>query len=231
VNTAENQSLVSVIIPVYNCERYLAEAIESVIIQNYRPIEIIVIDDGSTDGSADVAKKFGHAVRYYFQNHSNQAVARNQGINLAKGNFTAFLDADDIWIQNKLALQMAAFGKKSDLDMVFGLLKHFRSPELPETLKAEIHCPDELMPGYLASALITKRDVFSRAGLFETNWQVGEFIDWFLRARELGISVIMLPEVVMLRRLYKTGDKSAQGLYFSNYIKILKSSLDRKRRA
>jgi len=128
VDTAENQSLVSVIIPVYNCERYLAEAIESVIIQNYRPIEIIVIDDGSTDGSADVAKKFGQAARYCFLQHSGISAARNRGIDLAHGTFIAFLDADDIWVQNKLALQMAVFGKKPDLDMVFGLLKHFRSP-------------------------------------------------------------------------------------------------------
>lgn len=231
MDTAENQSLVSVIIPVYNCERYLAEAIESVIIQNYRPIEIIVIDDGSTDGSADVAKKFGQAARYCFLQHSGISAARNRGIDLAHGTFIAFLDADDIWVQNKLALQMAVFGKKPDLDMVFGLLKHFRSPELPETLKANINCPDELMPGYSPSALVAKRDVFSRAGLFETNWQVGEFIDWFLRAHEIGISVIMLPELVTLRRLYKTGDKSTQNAYFSNYIKILKASLDRKRRA
>ncbi len=231
VNTANKQSLLSVIIPVYNCERYLAEAIESVLIQDHRPIEIIVIDDGSTDGSAAVAAKFGQAVRYCFQQHEGISAARNRGIGLAGGMFVSFLDADDIWVQNKLALQMAAFEKEPGLDMAFGLVKNFRSPELPETLKATIHCPDELMPAYFASALVTKRDVFSRVGLFETGWHVGEFIDWFLRAQEMGISVIVVPELVTLRRLYKTGTTSASNAYFSTYTKILKASLDRRRRA
>ena len=225
----ENQSLVSVVLPVYNCERYLAQAIESVISQNYRPIEIIVVDDGSTDKSAETAKKFGNAIRYNFQQHAGQSVARNKGIDLAQGEFIAFLDADDIWESNKLALQVTAFENSPGVGMVFGFIRHFRSPELPEEVKANINCPEQLMPGYLPSAVVIKRDVFSRAGLFETNWQVGEFIDWFIRAREIGISFLMLPEPVALRRLYKSGDKSAQATYFSNYLKIIKSSLDRKR--
>ena len=104
----QDKPLVSAIIPVYNCERYLAEAIESVLAQTYRPIGIIVVDDGSTDGSADVAKSFTDPqVRYFYQPNSGQGAARNQGTNLARGSFFTFLDADDLWTDNKLELQLA----------------------------------------------------------------------------------------------------------------------------
>ena len=90
-----NKPLVSVIIPVYNAERYLAEAIESVLAQTYRPIEVIIVDDGSTDSSADIAKRYNSLVRYFFQPNSGLAAARNKGISQAKGSFFAFLDVTD----------------------------------------------------------------------------------------------------------------------------------------
>src|ERR1700758_706720 len=100
------KSLISVIIPVYNAEKYLAEAIESVLAQTYRPIEVIVVDDGSTDSSADIAKRFA-SVRYCFQSHSGLGATRNRGIDLSQGKFLAFLDADDLWVEDKLTHQMA----------------------------------------------------------------------------------------------------------------------------
>src|SRR5436853_749734 len=101
-------SLVSVIIPVYNCEQYLAEAIQSVLAQTHPTIELIVVDDGSTDNSAAVAKSFA-VVRYVFQRQGGPGAARNRGISLARGSFLAFLDADDVWVAGKLTRQLAAF--------------------------------------------------------------------------------------------------------------------------
>ncbi len=225
----ENQLLVSVIIPVYNCDRYLAQAIESVLAQTYRPIELIVIDDGSTDRSAAVAQRFGDSVLYCFQPNSGTGAARNQGIELARGGFFAFLDADDLWVEDKLARQMAAMSSNPELDVVFGQVQQFRSPELDESVKKSIHCPPELMPGYSPSAMLIKREAFFRVGQFETNWQVGEFVNWYVRATDLGIRKMMLPDLVARRRLHETNQGVRQRHAAIQYVQILKASLDRRR--
>src|SRR5437763_1684360 len=142
-------SIISAIIPVCNCERYLAEAIESVVGQHYRPIEIILVDDGSTDRSAEVAKQFSTSIRYHYQAHGGAGAARNAGVDLAIGEFLAFLDADDLWVKNKLTLQMAAFDADDSLDIVFGHVQQFISPELPNDAKRRIKCPPDPMPGRL----------------------------------------------------------------------------------
>jgi len=125
-----NNTLISVIIPVYNCERYLAEEVESVLAQTWGRIETVFVDDSSTDGSADVAKRFSPLVRYDLQPHVGPGAARNRGVKLAQGDYLAFLDADDLWAGNKLELQMAAFNSDTLPDAVFGHVEQFISPDL-----------------------------------------------------------------------------------------------------
>ncbi|MBE9125525.1 MULTISPECIES: glycosyltransferase family A protein [unclassified Coleofasciculus] len=225
----ETTLLVSVIIPFYNSDRYLAQAIESVVAQTYQPVEIIVIDDGSTDNSADVAKRFGEAVHYCYQTNSGTAAARNHGIELAQGNFLAFLDADDLWMPDKLERQMAAFASHPELDIVSGQVQQFHSPELDESIKAKIYCPPDLMPGHIPSAIVIKRESFFRVGLFETHWKLAEFPSWYVRATELGIQMMTLPNLVAKRRLHKTNKGVNQRQDKTEYIRILKASLDRRR--
>ena len=221
--------LVSVIIPVYNCEKYLAEAIESVLDQTYQPLEIIVIDDGSTDGSAEVAKRFDTTVQYCFQVNSGTAAARNRGIELAKGDFFAFLDADDLWVEDKLTNQMAAFINNPNLDVVYGQVQQFISPELGENLKAKLQVSPKLVPGHIPSALLIKRDSFFQVGLFETQWKLAEFASWQVRLTELGLQTMMLPELVAKRRLHETNKGIKQREYQTEYLQIMKASLDRRR--
>lgn len=225
----ENKLLVSVIIPVYNCERYIAKAIESVLSQTYRPIEIIVVDDGSTDGSAEVVKAFGSSVHYCYQANNGIGAARNKGINLARGNFLAFLDADDLWVEDKLMQQMAVFDNDSSLDIVFGHIIHFLSPELDEDIKNRRYCPREKMPGYSASTMLIKHIAFKRAGQFAISWKVGEFIDWYLKAMEQSLKSFLLQEVVTKRRIHLNNSWARERDSRTDYIKILKKSLDRRR--
>ncbi|VXD24263.1 glycosyltransferase family 2 protein [Planktothrix paucivesiculata] len=225
----ENNFLVSVIIPVYNCEKYLAEAIESVLAQTYQPLEIIVVDDGSTDGSAEIAKRFGTTVQYCFQANSGTAAARNRGIELAKGDFFAFLDADDFWVEDKLTNQMAAFTNNPNLDVVYGQVQQFISPDLAENLKAKLQVSPKLVPGHIPSALLIKRDSFFQVGLFETQWKLAEFASWQVRVTELGLQTMMLPELVAKRRLHETNKGIKQREYQTEYLQILKVSLDRRR--
>jgi len=112
---------VSVVIPVYNCEQYLGEAIASVLDQSGSSLELIVADDGSTDGTARVARSFGERVQYLHFQHRGQAATLNSGIERARGELLAFLDSDDRWPANTLSLRMAALARDLSLDMVFGL--------------------------------------------------------------------------------------------------------------
>ncbi|NES76795.1 MULTISPECIES: glycosyltransferase family A protein [unclassified Okeania] len=222
--------LISIIIPVYNGDRYISEAINSVLQQTYNPIEIIVIDDGSTDKTAEVVKSFGSVLKYFYQENSGTATARNSGISLAKGNFFAFLDADDIWVENKLKIQMEIFNNNPEVDLVFGQVKQFYSPELDENIKKQIYCNPKLMTGYIPSAMIIKRDAFFRVGKFQSQWQQGEFADWYIRATELNLKIINPPNLVAKRRLHKMnkGLQQRQASQ-SDYLRIIKASLDRKR--
>lgn len=225
-----NEPLISVVIPVHNCERYLAEAIESVLAQTYRPIEIIVVDDGSTDGSADIAERFVPPVRYCFQLHSGAGAARNHGIECAGGSFFAFLDADDLWMKGKLVRQMAAFREHPQLAMVFGHVEQFHSPELGSDLKDRIRYPAETMPGYMLGAMLVRRDAFLRVGPFETKWQVGEFVDWYSRALEQGLKSFVVPQMIVRRRLHSDNLGIRERDSQMDYLRVLKASLDRRRK-
>lgn len=225
-----NQWFISVIVPAYNGETYLSEAIESILIQAYRPQEIIIIDDGSTDNTASVAKSFGDAVQYHYQPNQGAGAARNNGIKLARGEFLAFLDADDLWLEDKLACQMQVFDDDPALDMVFGYVLQFRSPELPDEVKRQIKIPTEIVPGQHVGTMLIKREAFEKVGLFRTDWEIGEFIDWHARAEEMRLKSLMLPKVVMKRRLHKASQGTYKREHQKEYVRVLKAALDRRRR-
>ena len=224
-----DKPLVSVVVPVYNCQRYLPEALESALAQTYRPIEVIVVDDGSTDGSADAAQRFTPPVRYCWQPHSGAAAARNLGVDLATGSYLAFLDADDLWTETKLMRQMEAFDANPALDMVFGHVQQFVSPELAGAGEAPVRYSAEKLPGHVPSAAVVRRDAFLRVGPFEKHWHVGEFIDWYLKANERGLKGLMLSEVVVRRRLHSQNLGLRERESRGDYLRILKASLDRRR--
>ena len=217
--------LVSVIIPVYNGESYLSEAVESVYAQTVRPLEVIVIDDGSTDGSAAVARSF-EDVRFYRQPNRGAAAARNRGAVLAHGRFLAFLDADDVWTPQKLRIQMAALLEKPELDMVFGRVEQFSSPELGDARRfARV---DRSMKGLHVGALLIRRASFHRVGLFHADLTAGEFIDWYAKAMDLGLKQIVLPEVVMKRRLHANNLMQRHANAPADYLRILRSVVKRR---
>ena len=224
----ERDPLVSVIIPAYNCERYLADAIDSVLGQCYRPIEIIVVDDASTDGSAAVARRFP-GIRYTDQPHGGIGAARNTGSDLAVGEFLAFIDADDLWVQDKLNRQTAAFEADGSLDVVFGQVQQFVSPELPADVKNRIKCPSDPAPCRLPGAMLIRRRAFFRVGYF--SGPIGEVLDWAARASELPLKSAMLPEVVLKRRLHATNSVILHGNPQAEYARYLKAGLDRRRAA
>jgi glycosyltransferase involved in cell wall biosynthesis len=230
----EKSSLISVIIPAYNRERYLAETIESVLAQDYRPIEIIVVDDGSTDGTADVARNYSMAVQYFYQPNSGCGAALNTGVEKAEGAYLSFLGSDDLWTEKKLALQMTVLNSDPETDMVFGHVSHFYSPELEQSERKRFLCPTGKMPGYHAGAMLIRSEAFSFVGFFDPRYQAAEFLDWYSRAKEKKLKEVMLSDVVMKRRIHSsnlgiTKCNTKTNNTNSDYVRVLKAALDRKR--
>lgn len=223
------QPTISVIIPVYNGERYLAEAIESVLAQHRLPDEILVVDDGSTDGSAAVVQSFP-TVRYLWQAQAGASVARNHGVAAATGEWLAFLDADDLWTVEKLAQQEALLATQPAVDMVFGQVQQFYSPELgTEEAQATLGSRAQ-MAGYHVGAMLIRRSAFVRVGPFDPQWQVAHFIEWYQRAEALGLQSVVLPEVVMKRRIHTTNlGIRAYTQARVEYVRLMKATLDQRR--
>lgn len=231
--TGSASPLVSIVIPVYNCELYLGEAIESVLAQTYRPIEVIVVDDGSSDGTAEVARRFSAAVRYTFQSHAGIGAARNCGVSLARGSLLSFLDADDRWPEYKLAEQVRTLMAEPGLDMVFGYARqlHHGSEWSDGIAEGESRLPSQLQPGYIPGTMLVRLNAFHRVGPFETKWKVGEFIDWHARATELGLKTKLLPRLMLWRRVHRSNQGIVERRSVSDYAKVVKASLDRRRAA
>jgi glycosyltransferase involved in cell wall biosynthesis len=227
--SAAAERSVSAIVPVYNGERYLAMAIESALAQTEPPVEIIVVDDGSTDGSAVVAKAYGAPVRCLSSPHGGLSAALNRGIRHARGAFLAFLDADDLWVDVKLARELDVLAADPGLDAVFGHVEQFVSPDVEEAARPALPDAVRLAPGYLTGTLLIRAAAFHRVGLFDPRWQIGNFIDWYLRAQETGLRSAMLPEVLLRRRLHADNMGTRERASRHAYARILKHALDRRR--
>jgi glycosyltransferase involved in cell wall biosynthesis len=221
------EPLVSVVVPVHDGERYLHEALDSVGAQTYRRTELIVVDDGSTDASGEVARRFG--ARVDRRPHGGAAAARNRGLELARGDCVAFLDADDVWAHDKLERQLAALSRDSGVDLVFGHLRQFVSPDLATEVAARLRWEPGALPGRLPSALLARRTAFERVGPFAVDWRVGELMEWLLRAREQGLREAMVPEVVVHRRLHPVSSSLRHRGSITDHAHILKRAIDRRR--
>lgn len=224
-------SLVSVIIPTYNLAHYLPAAIDSVLGQGYGPLEVIVVDDGSTDATAAVVAAYGTQVSYVFQANSGIGAARNRGLDLARGQLIGFLDADDYWAQNKLTLQAPILEQNPAIGFVSGQVQQFVSPELSDERKAQLFCPQETMAGYVPSAALFRRELFEQVGRFEPAWALGEFMDWYLHAQEAGVRHVMLPDVVLYRRVHDSNTGLRKRDQRRDYVRVVHAAIQRRRSA
>jgi len=226
-----NMQLVSVIIPVYNYDRYLGEAIESVLGQTHPHLEVIVVDDGSTDRSSEVAKGFvDRGVRYCHQVHAGIGPARNKGVEFAQGEFLAFLDADDRWPPEKIERQLNAFESDPALEMVFGqALQLQNGPAWEAAVNDYKPSVDGMVPGMVPGTMLIKRNAFFRVGLFKGDLKVGEFIDWYARAVELQVRSLVMADLFLWRRIHGSNQGVRERQSVSDYARVLKAKLDRKR--
>lgn len=224
-------ALASCVIPVYNGASYLGAAVASILAQSYRPLEVIVVDDGSTDATGEVARAFGEPVRYVRQDNAGPAAARNRGIAEARGEFIAFLDADDLWYPDKLTRQIGELRADPALACSVCLIQNFWVPELAAEAEAwREHPRGGPLPGYVSDGIVVRRSAFERIGDFDHQLGHGDHADWFLRLRAAGLRDRLLPEVLVSRRIHAanrsrvSADESRE-----EFLQLLKRSLDSRR--
>ena len=222
-------SLVSVVIPAHNSGPYIAPALDSILAQKHRPIEILVVDDGSTDSTAEMVRGYAPEVRVIEQEQRGHPAARNTGIRAAAGEFLGFLDHDDLWSPDKLELQIACFERNPRLDLVFGHIQNFFTPELPPEERARLAVPLRPLPGLLQGAMLARRRSFDRVGLFSEQRSVGDFLDWYGRATEARMNIEMLPQTVVYRRIHANNFQRTHQHQRREYLRAVKELLDRRR--
>lgn len=197
--TAAAAPMVSVVIPVYNGARFLDETLRSVFAQDHRPIEVIVVDDGSTDATPEVLARWPEVI-VIRQANAGVTAARNAGFARATGAFVAMQDADDLWAPHKLSAQLAFLAAHPELGYCAALVQSFLEPgcERPEWLP-EVHLR-EPRPGGIGN-FFARAEVMAAVGPFPP----GDPSDmaWSLRAQELGFKVGVVPEVLLLRRVHE----------------------------
>ena len=193
---------ISVVIPVRNGALHVREAIQSCLDQTTPVREIIVVDDGSQDATADIVAELGAPVVLLRQTWSGAAAAMNAGVAHAKGALLAFLDHDDIWRPEKLTVQMAEFAHRPDREAIFGGMQQFISPEVDAALRVRLRCPAEPQPGLAASVMLIHRMALERHGAFHGGRNAVGFMGWFMRAKADGLRFSIARDVVALRRLH-----------------------------
>jgi len=211
---------ISVVIPTYNRAKLLAEAVESALQQSRPPDEIIVIDDGSKDNTAQAVARFGRKVRYIQQENAGPAAARNHGVKVASGEFIAFLDSDDLWVKNRLERQLAALEEHPDLDFLLGLEAKFSADEESDSCEIKevdvlqslnsIECiipnPLELLlkENFIpTSSVLLRKSCLATVGSMDAAVQPAEDYDLWIRFALQGFRFGFINAVLCRRRLHE----------------------------
>ncbi|MDD2723759.1 MAG: glycosyltransferase [Methylovulum sp.] len=226
---AASKPLISVIIPVYNGAHFLADAVNNVLTQHYPSLEIIVVDDGSTDDIEAAVGQLPVDVRFFRQENSGAASARNRGIKDVSGEMLAFLDVDDLWPEGNLLMLADMLMADPELDMVHG--KGHTLVKNAETQNYECAGnPNESFPYYIGAGLY-RRSAFAKIGLFDTELRYAEDTDWFNRAAELQLNIAHLESVTLHVRRHGHNMTAGKTLVELNVLRVFKKTLDRQRAA
>lgn len=235
MNCMCHQPFVSIIVPVYNGEKYIKECLYSLSGQSYKAIEIIVVDDGSTDNSINIAKSLNlNNITFVIGEHRNIPSARNKGINNSKGDIIAFCDVDDVWLPDKLELQLATFKDNLEVKMCFSdVIRFSRAGErrfgeyklrLCRALNKSKQQQFELLLKQnliVPSTLILKREVFDKIGLFDEELNVCEDWEFVLRAAALGIPMVYLDKITVRYRCHDSNISSQTNAMHNGRISAL----------
>ena len=194
---------VSVVIAVRDGARYLPDALASVLDQTVAPAELIIVDDGSTDGSGEVAAAHAPEARIIVQPPTGYAAAVNRGVAEASSPLLAFLDADDRWTETALADRLAVLDEAADaVDIVVGATQNFLSPDLSGEEAAGIRLHERPFRAEVFAAAVLRAEAWARVGPLDETLRTGSAIDWMSRARLLDLRFALVDELVLHRRIH-----------------------------
>jgi glycosyltransferase involved in cell wall biosynthesis len=219
--------LVSVIIPAYNRERLIGDALASAYAQDYEPIEVIVVDDGSTDKTRNVVESFDPRVRYVHQQHLGVSPARNRGLAEAKGELIAFLDSDDLWTEGSLSYRVQQLIDNSGTEIVYGKT---RVQNMVDATRLRRYADGEAVHHPCFSSMLIRRSAFEKVGGIDEAFDHSEDIDWVCRANEKQIVTLRTDYVVLEYRIHGGNMTSDIGENRGFLFRALKQSLDRRRK-
>lgn len=219
---------IAAIVTTYNAGALVGEAIASIRAQTRAPDELIVIDDGSTDGTAELVAGLGGTMHYHAQANAGSSAARNAGWQRAASTWIAFLDADDLWMPRRLEDQEAWLGKHPETEAVFGLSQNFIQVGCEDRFDPAGNRVDEWLPGWLPGTVLIRRDTLERTGGFNAELRSAEVIDWVIRLREAGLRMEMT-EIPALRRRLHRGNKGLQKHAVNPSLSILRGFIARNK--
>ena len=219
---------ISAIIPVHNGEQFLAGAVQNIIEQAYEPIEVIVVDDGSTDGTAEVARKLSEKIRYVVQPNRGPSAARNRGLQLACGDAVAFLDVDDRWAPGAINILARVLEQKPSVEIAQGLIQQMRWDGSRDRDGAPVFFKASEPYQFISiDSALYRRSVFDKVGPFDEDLWENEDTDWFFRAWECNVSKLVVEEVTLYYRFHGGNMSLAQVTPHHGLLRMLKRHLDR----
>jgi glycosyltransferase involved in cell wall biosynthesis len=219
--------LVSVVVPVHNGERFLGAALESALAQDYAPLEIVVVDDGSTDGSAELTTAY--PVTLLSQPNSGVASARNAGVAASDGELIAFLDQDDEWLPTKTSRQVGALAGDPGLGFVLTRMQIVLEPGMPrpEWLdEASLAGPSDAA---IPSSLMVRRETFDQVGGFDPVYRIACDADWLARAKDAGVEWARLDETLVRYRIHAHNGIHGRDALLGELNGVLRASVRRRR--
>jgi glycosyltransferase involved in cell wall biosynthesis len=218
--------LVSVIMPAYDEEAFIAEALGSVLAQTYQPVEIVVVDDGSGDRTAEIAA--AHDVHVLRRTHQGPAAARNAGLSVARGDYWMVFDADDVMPREGIAGQVAHLEQHPELDIVFGMTEAFVTPGEPRPSHFFAAWEHGSFPWH-ATTMLARRAALDRVGPFDETLLLGEDIDWLARAKEADVSIGHAGHVALRYRVHGANMTSDARERQHAMLAVLRRSVWRRR--
>jgi glycosyltransferase involved in cell wall biosynthesis len=222
-------STVSLVMPLKDGERFLAEALESVIAQSRPPDEILVVEGGSRDRSREIASSF-EQVTLLDQPGSGITNAWNHGVRQSTGSLIAFLDSDDRWLPGKLEAQVAMLERRPELPGVIGLVRHFQEPGYEPRPAMRLDLLEGEYMAQMPSALLVRRETFDRVGLFDEDYRIAADIDWFARFKDLGLEWGELDQLVLEKRYHDTNLSVSEARRNNHEMaRLLRRSIERQR--
>lgn len=221
--------MISLIIPAFNAVQTIGETIDSVLGQTVPPDEIVVVDDGSTDNTADHPALGAPSVRVLRQANAGAAAALNRGIAVSRGEFIAFLDSDDLWIADKLASQVDALRARPHLAGAAGHMASFACPSSTPAERQRWHVPPEPQPGWVLGALLARRQSVNAIGPFPEQLRIGYHIEWLARLRRHEDGIDMQPQVVLRRRIRAGSLSQRSPARDAGYLAVARLALERRR--